>query len=69
MSYMTKKLLVKLNKTHVTEVEGVYTYTISYEGEVPKEYETYNKIFNGSDIVITKKNYKPKNSYQNSCVK
>ena len=56
-----EEVIAKLNKkTHVTEVEGVYTYTITYEGEVPKEYETYNKIFNGSDIVITKKNYKPK---------
>lgn len=56
-----EEVITKLNKkTRVTEVEGVYTYTISYEGEVPKEYETYNKIFNGSDIVITKKNYKPK---------
>ena len=56
-----EEVITKRNKkTHVTEVDGVYTYTISYEGEVPKEYETYNKIFNGSDIVITKKNYKPK---------
>ncbi len=56
-----EEVIAKLNKkTHVTEVEGVYTYTISYEGEVPKKYETYNKIFNGSDIVIAKKNYKPK---------
>lgn len=56
-----EEVITKLSKkTRVTEVDGVYTYTISYEEELPKKYETYNKIFNGSDIVITKKNYKPK---------